>query len=63
MRVTVIKKAYYNGQRLAEGTVIEYPDDEELPTWAVPEGEEPDAPGRIRGPQKQTAVSLSLIHI
>ena len=55
-RVTVIKKAYYEGQRLAEGTVIEFPDDEELPSWAVPEGEEPNAPGRMRVPGKHNAV-------
>ena len=35
MRVKVTRKAFWNGRLQYEGTILEWPDKEKLPSWAV----------------------------
>ena len=57
MQVEVIKKAYYGGRRINEGTVMDFPveNEEDLPSWAVPVGTAvKKTPVRLPGKQPTT---------
>lgn len=57
MQVEVVKKAYYGGRRINEGTIMEFPveNEDELPSWAVPVGTAvKKTPVRVPGKQPTT---------
>jgi hypothetical protein len=57
MQIEVVKKAYYGGRRINEGTVMDLPveDEKDLPSWAVPVGTAvKKTPVRLPGKQPTT---------